>query len=53
LLGIQDKVGTIEKGKQADMVVLGKDPLSSFEAYRDIRLVFRDGRKIDPTLLPI
>jgi imidazolonepropionase-like amidohydrolase len=53
LLGIQDKVGTIEKGKQADMVVLGKDPLGSFEAYRDIRLVFRDGRKIDPTLLPI
>jgi imidazolonepropionase-like amidohydrolase len=53
LLGIQDKVGTIEKGKQADMVVLGKDPLSSFEAYRDIGLVFRDGRKIDPTLLPI
>ena len=53
LLGIQDKVGTIEKGKQADMVVLGKDPLSSFEAYRDVRLVFRDGRKIDPTLLPI
>ncbi|WP_426441067.1 amidohydrolase family protein [Bradyrhizobium genosp. P] len=53
LLGIQDQVGTIEKGKCADLVVLGRDPLSSPEAFGDVRLVFRDGRKINPSQLPI
>lgn len=53
LLGLLDKVGTIEEGKQADIVVLGSDPLSRAEAFGDIRLVFRDGRRIDPKQLPI
>lgn len=48
LLGIEKEVGTIEKGKRADLVVLGNDPLASPEAYGDVHLVFRDGLKIEP-----
>lgn len=44
LLGIDDRVGTIEDGKQADLVVVGGDPLD-FAAYPgNVRLVYRRGR---------
>ena len=46
LLGIQDQAGTIEVGKQADMVLIDGDPLSDPGAFRNIWAVFQSGRRI-------
>ena len=46
LLGIQDQAGTIEVGKQADMVLIDGDPLSDPGALRNIWAVFQGGRRI-------
>ena len=46
LLGILDQAGTIEVGKQADMVLIDGDPLSDPAALRNIWAVFQNGRRI-------
>ena len=46
LLGIRDQVGTIEVGKQADMVLIDGDPHSDPGALRNIWAVFQSGRRI-------
>lgn len=46
LLGLDKEIGSIEKGKVADLVVLRNDPFSSYEALFDIQLVIQDGKVI-------
>ena len=46
LLGVQDQVGTIEVGKQADMVLIDGDPHSDPAALRNVWAVFQGGRRI-------
>jgi imidazolonepropionase-like amidohydrolase len=46
LLGIQDQAGTIEVGKQADMVLIDGDPLSDPGALRNVWAVFQGGRRV-------
>ena len=46
LLGILDQAGTIEVGKQADLVLIDGDPLSDPAALRHIWAVFQSGRRI-------
>jgi imidazolonepropionase-like amidohydrolase len=41
-LGVQDRVGTIEAGKDADLVIYDKDPLSE---YSKVQKVLIDGNK--------
>jgi adenine deaminase len=41
-LGVQDRVGTIEVGKDADLVIYDKDPLSE---YAKVQKVLIDGNK--------
>ncbi len=41
-LGVQDRVGTIEPGKDADLVIYDKDPLSE---YSKVQKVLIDGNK--------
>lgn len=43
-LGISDRVGTIEPGKLADLVLLDGDPVSDIEALGHIDLVMKEGR---------
>ena len=43
-LGVDDRVGTIEAGKLADLTFLGSDPLADIKATRDVRRVMRGGR---------
>lgn len=44
ILGIPDKLGTLEKGKLADVLVVAGDPLQDIENLRKTRLVIADGR---------
>jgi len=42
-LGKGNELGTIEKGKLADMIVVSGNPLEEIEKTRDIKMVVKDG----------
>jgi imidazolonepropionase-like amidohydrolase len=43
-LGINDRVGTIEPAKLADLVLLDGNPVSDIEALSRVELVMKEGR---------
>ncbi len=47
LLGIDDKAGTLEPGKAADLVAVAGDPLEDVEALCEMWLVMRGGIEVD------
>jgi imidazolonepropionase-like amidohydrolase len=46
-LGILNDTGTIEKGKQADMIVLSSNPLEDIGNIKNIEMVISNGKVID------
>lgn len=50
LLKMEDKVGTIEPGKEADLIVLEKNPLTDISNTKTIRLVFQRGKIVTDNL---
>ncbi|MDR3388697.1 MAG: amidohydrolase family protein [Rudaea sp.] len=46
-----DRIGTIETGKQADLVVLKGDPSRKIQDIENVELVFKDGVAYDPAKL--
>ena len=47
IAGLGDKLGTIEAGKCADMIVCAKNPLESLDALRQLDIVITRGQRID------
>ncbi|MFL6673840.1 MAG: amidohydrolase family protein [Massilia sp.] len=50
-LGRLDRIGTIEAGKQADLVVLKGDPSRRIADVENVEIVFKDGVGYDPAKL--
>lgn len=49
-IGLGDLIGTIEPGKEADLVVFGSDPLMNIVALRDPRMIVKGGKVIPPSM---
>ena len=51
VLGIDDQVGTIARGKRADLVVVSGNPARRIQDIRNVQFVFKDGVGYDPAKL--
>jgi enamidase len=50
-LGRADRIGSIAVGKQADLVVIGGNPVADISAIRNVEMVFKQGVGYDPARL--
>jgi len=46
VLGLGDRIGTIEPGKVADLVLVNGDPLANLEAMGSVAMVVKEGRVV-------
>ena len=51
LLGELERIGTLESGKQADVVVVKGDPAKNIADIEKVEIVFKDGVGYDPAKL--
>ena len=51
VMGLGKEVGTLEKGKRADLVVVAGDPLADIRDIRKVALVVARGEVLDPPTL--
>ena len=50
-LGIEERLGSVEPGKLADLVVVGGNPVDDIKTARNVRIVIKDGVVYDPEML--
>ncbi|MBN1222292.1 MAG: amidohydrolase family protein [Candidatus Aminicenantes bacterium] len=48
-IGIEDRTGTLEKGKWADIIVLDGNPLDELESLKKLKMVILDGEVVVDT----
>ncbi len=46
LLGLADRIGSLEAGKQADLIAVEGDPLADVRVLKSMRFVMKDGRVV-------
>jgi imidazolonepropionase-like amidohydrolase len=46
-LGILNKVGTIENGKEADIIVIATNPIDNIGNTKDIEAIINDGKLVN------
>lgn len=47
LIGYADRIGTIEKGKLADLISVEGNPVEEIRAMRRVRLIMKEGERFD------
>lgn len=47
LCGVLDKLGTVEEGKLADLIVVAENPLGNISNLRKLKMVFKDGNLVN------
>ncbi len=47
-IGVNSLTGTIEPGKEADLIVVDEDPLRDISALRTMKMVMRAGKRVVP-----
>ncbi|MDE0233114.1 MAG: amidohydrolase family protein [bacterium] len=50
-VGLDHLVGTLEPGKEADLIVVDRDPLADIRALRSMRMVMQRGGVVPPPLV--
>jgi formylmethanofuran dehydrogenase subunit A len=45
VLGMDEKIGSLEKGKWADLALYQHDPLANAQNFRTLQWVFKGGQK--------
>lgn len=50
LLGLEQEIGSIQKGKRADLISVVGDPIKNVSALEEVRLVMKNGWRIDQAL---
>jgi imidazolonepropionase-like amidohydrolase len=46
-LGVEEEFGTIQPGRRADVLILGKNPLDDIRNTRSLEVVISEGRLVD------
>lgn len=47
ICGVLDKLGTVEQGKLADLIIIEGNPLENISNLRKLKMVFKDGKTVN------